>query len=271
MEIVQPRGGAEAMPLRPELKHFAVSSSQFVLPPVTPMAAARMPIQSGPVKKAKETVSADPNQPKFLGEPDRLYAPRSASDVKLFSAAAKEYFTKRERERGLPAGASLPKADRDANPSLKGLTFETARTRDLTTLRRRASIFIELVGDHPLDQYTKSDIDFYIHCLRFLPPTASEREITQAGGWRNYFKSQEDLDSGEPVGEIMNAKTIEDGYLAGIRPIFRSNPLEDRMIDPFALVRREYKKQFGRPQAREYFSDAQLRNVVKEGIARGSL
>ncbi|NJS14951.1 MAG: hypothetical protein HC788_10485 [Sphingopyxis sp.] len=118
---------------------------------------------------------------------------------------------------------------------------------------------MELIGDHPLDQYSKSDIDFYIHCLRYLPPDAFERDIARAGNWRTYLETQEDLDSGEPVGKTMGFKTVEDGYLAGIRPIFRENPLEDRMIDPIALINSDYKKKFGRSQSREYFSDAQLR------------
>jgi hypothetical protein len=269
MEIVQPRAGAEAIPLPLEPRHFGAKPSSTGTQRAVGFQGT--PGHNGPEAKTAAGKSPAPSLQMFLGMEDRRLAPRNASSVKLFSVAAEEYFTKREKDRGFPAGASLPKAERDANPASKGLTFETAKTRDLTTLRRRASIFMELIGDHPLDQYTKSDIDFYIHCLRFLPPNASDRDIALAGNWRAYLETQQDLETGEPVGEIMNAKTIEDGYLAGIRPIFRGNPLEDRMVDPIALVRSDYKKQFGKPQAREYFADAQLRDFVREGVARRSL
>jgi hypothetical protein len=128
-----------------------------------------------------------------------------------------------------------------------------------------------LVGDHSFDTYSKSDIELFVHCLRFLPPSASDRDIRAAGGLLAFLETQVSLGDGKPVGDTMGVATITDGFLAVIRPIFRNNSLEDRKVDPIGLISRDYKAWFAAPRPRESFGDAFLRDVVLEGVQRKSL
>lgn len=207
----------------------------------------------------------------FLGRPDQKFIARPKSNVRLFSDALADYVAKREIDKQLPIGATLPPEQRALIPSLKGQIFPTARTRDIGTLRSRAAFFIEVLGDHPLDTYTKNDMEFFVHCLRFLPPNSSEKTIRDCGGLRPFLETQMSPETKRPLRKLMAIGTVKDGYLAGLRAVFRSCPLEDRIIDPIGLLPKDFEKLFGKPEAREYFSDVLLRNIVREGIARKSL
>ncbi|NJS14950.1 MAG: hypothetical protein HC788_10480 [Sphingopyxis sp.] len=119
----------------------ATSQSQFdggvpATPAVPSRAVGLQPGQDDHSARMVDAATQSVELPRFLGVPDRSYAQRQPSKVKLFSVAAAEYLAKREQDRGLPAGATLPKSDREASPALNGLKHEPNKTRDLTTLRR---------------------------------------------------------------------------------------------------------------------------------------
>ncbi|MCB8840621.1 hypothetical protein LH400_24735 [Aurantimonas sp. VKM B-3413] len=81
---------------------------------------------------------------------DRRFVPRPASRMPLFSDVSEDYLAAR-------AGAS----------------GET--NKDLKTARFRRDLFIELIGDHPVDTYTPADLQAYISLLTFWPALQSQR------------------------------------------------------------------------------------------------
>lgn len=76
---------------------------------------------------------------------DRRFVERQQSDKPLFSQAADVYLQGRITKKG--------KVNKD---------IETAQTR--------LNIFIELIGDHPLDTYSPTDLQAFINLMAFWPP-----------------------------------------------------------------------------------------------------
>jgi hypothetical protein len=254
-------GGPAPAPTRPAPAFSAEIPAEAPVSLSHPMSKSTLPPPSEPT----------PHEPSlFLGQVDRRCVFREPSSCKRFSEAFETYVEMRERREGLPVGSTRPPHLRPSSIPADA-TFPVQKTRDIKTLRTRASIFLAIVGDHPLDRYTGADFEFYAHCLRYFPTNATKKKVTRDMSVREVLVMNEDLDTGLPVEQVMSRQTVENGFIGGIRPVFTSNPLPDRELDPVRLARIDYDKCFKPQAAREPFGDALMRDIVVEGIRRKSL
>lgn len=82
---------------------------------------------------------------------DRRYVPRQQSTKPLFSVVSEEYLQARAGRSG------------EDDP-------------DVGTARMRRDIFIDLIGDHPVDTYNGSDLQAFVNLLKFLPANVTKRK-----------------------------------------------------------------------------------------------
>ncbi|MGO7182937.1 hypothetical protein ACCT14_13460 [Rhizobium brockwellii] len=121
---------------------------------------------------------------------DRRYAARPASSKPLFSHIAEEYFTARDRK-------------------------TTGNSSQVTTERARAELFLALIGDHPVDTYTPTDLQAYVNALKYWParPTHRAKDSTPD----EILIGNVDLHL-----KPMARKTILDGYVTIVKTIISS-------------------------------------------------
>ena len=136
---------------------------------------------------------------------DRRYVERPASSKPLFSMISDEYLAARRVKSG------------DDNA-------------DVETARFRRDLFIELIGDHPVDTYTATDLQAYVSMLKFWPANVKDRP-QGLNAWE-IIDANRDL-SRKPIG----IKTLREGYVANIKSMIRSQITEYDYSDPFAGAR----------------------------------
>ena len=121
---------------------------------------------------------------------DRRYAARPTSTKPLFSHIAEEYFTARDRK-------------------------TTGNSSQVTTERSRAELFLALVGDHPVDTYTPTDLQAYVNALKYWPARPADREGESTPD--QILIGNVDLHL-----KPMARKTILDGYVTIVKTIISS-------------------------------------------------
>ncbi|MFN4273944.1 MAG: hypothetical protein ACK4F5_14135 [Aliihoeflea sp.] len=121
---------------------------------------------------------------------DRRHVPRKASDKPLFSEVAEEYFAEREAASG-------------------------EKNKDIGTARFRANLFVELIGDHPIDTYTAADLQAFIYLLTHWPASTKDRPAGKSA--REILADNADL-TAKPL--TLNA--LRNGYVAIVKSIVNS-------------------------------------------------
>lgn len=121
---------------------------------------------------------------------DRRYAARPASSKPLFSHVAEEYFTARDRK-------------------------TTGNSSQVTTERARAELFKALIGDHPVDTYTPTDLQAYVNALKYWPARPADRG--EGSTPEQILVGNVDLHL-----KPMARKTILDGYVTIVKTIISS-------------------------------------------------
>ena len=95
-----------------------------------------------------EAASGETRVPAF--KLDRRHVPRKASDKPFFSEVAEEYFAEREAASG-------------------------EKNKNIGTARFRANLFVELIGDPPIDTLTAADLQPFIYLLTHWPSSTKDR------------------------------------------------------------------------------------------------
>ena len=231
-----------------------------------PIFEPRKPFGAGDA--ASEPVSEATPPADFLGRPDRRLVPRAASTWPLLSEAAVRYFAKREEKRKLEPGASLPLSER---PELKNGNPDPALVRDIRTARMRCKVFIDLIGDHPIDTYDREDFRTFIHLLRFYEPNAADRAEMSATNARSLLEANYAGPNAPPLNRPMALKTVKNGYVGGIRPIIRFIEQDGTLCDPLQNKPLEYPSHFPRSKPAEPISGAKMQAIVRGGLKERSL
>lgn len=132
--------------------------------------------------------------------PDRRYIERPTSKQPLFSAAASEYLGKRAKSK-------------------------SADDPDLRTAEMRLNLFMELVGDHPVDTYTVADVQAFIDLVRYWPAKVKERR-KNATAW-------EIIEDNQALKfQPMARKTLQDGFLATVRSALLFAAKKEKFVSP---------------------------------------
>jgi len=170
---------------------------------------------------------------------DRRFVERAPSSKPLFSTISDEYLAARRTKSG------------DDNA-------------DVETARFRRDLFIELIGDHPVDTYSGTDLQAYVSQLKYWPASVKERPSGMSA--REILAANQDL-SKKPLG----IKTLREGYVANVKAMFRSKLTEHDYRDPFSGAKIFYPETAAPSQATEPLSADQMSRIFRQGVDGGLL
>jgi hypothetical protein len=167
---------------------------------------------------------------------DRRYVPRARSRKPLFSTIAETYF----------AAKSVARA-----------------TNKQTGIEQfRVAIFIELIGDHPADTYTGSDLQAFVNALKYWPGSTKDR----IEGMTTEETIIDNLDLHlKPTAR----KTIEDGYLSIVKTIIKSGTTSHEYSNPVQGVKIAYPDTAAATISVESLSAAKISRILATGVASG--
>ncbi len=170
---------------------------------------------------------------------DRRYSERPASRKPLFSEIAAEYLALRESK-------------------------SSTENKDIKIARFRIDLFIELIGDHPVDTYTGTDLQAFIDLLKYWPAEEKERDVSKTA--REIIEGNQDLHL-RPLAR----KTLSEGYLAIIKSVINSGQTGHDYSTPIAHVKLVYPDTARPPVAAEPLSGQKVELLLREGVETGYL
>lgn len=201
-----------------------------------------------PVQPPRTTVSVRHTEPRQVGLDgktipafmlDRRVVPRRASDMPPFSEVSDDYLTARQT----------------ASPS---------KWRDINTARFRRDLFIELIGDHPIDTYNAADFQAYVHLLTYWP--AEEKERRSDWTARQIIENNRDLHL-KPIG----LSTFREGYVGTIATMMRHKMAELGYADPFAGAKIRYPETAAPKRSAQPLSAEKISRLFRTGVESGLL
>ncbi len=160
--------------------------TQFTAGDAVPARQADMPTKR-PAPAAPAIGPTQPDSDTPAAQRDRRFVARPSSNQPIFSKVARDYF-----------------AQREANTSLGN--------KDIGTARFRIALFIELIGDHPVDTYSVTDLQAYVNLLKYWPSKVKERPDVES--IRQILKDNADLHL-----EPLSIKTLREGYVTIVKSV----------------------------------------------------
>lgn len=166
---------------------------------------------------------------------DRRTVARKVSSLPRLSEVAEEYFD----ARAIKVGAD---------------------NKDLKTARNRLNIFIELIGDHPVDSYSGADLQAYIALMTHWPANARHRPAHMTP-WE-ILASNADLRF-----KPLKRSAFEDGYVSIAKTVIGSKTTDYQYENPLAGIKLRYPDTAAPAHSAEPLSHEQLNKVFRAGIA----
>ncbi|MDX8326114.1 hypothetical protein [Agrobacterium tumefaciens] len=121
---------------------------------------------------------------------DRRTVDRRASNKPLFSDLASNYLAVRA-------------------------SSKSGKNKDIAIAENRLNLFVELIGDHPVDTYTATDLQAFIELLKHWPSNAKYRPA--------HLSAREIIASNQPPRfKTLSRKTMEEGYVTAVRAVMNS-------------------------------------------------
>jgi integrase len=165
---------------------------------------------------------------------DRRYVKREPSDKLLFSTAASEYLAQRVTEMG-------------------------KASKDIKTAEMHLNLFVELIGDHPIDRYTPTDLQAFINVMQFWPRKEKERPSD--------LTAQEIIeDNREFAKEPIGKSTLQNGFMGVIKPVFSHAATQHSFDNPVKNVALKYPKSLREGVPAEPLSAAKLTKLFRTGV-----
>ena len=229
-------GGSAAETVSTPSSHAAVAPS-IVSPSAAPRPENPLTPRQSFVASARSAPKAQSAVPAF--QLDRRTVERPPSCKPLFSTVSDEYLAARRIKSG-------------------------EDNADVETARVRRDLFVELIGDHPVDTYTGTDLQAYVAFLKYWPASVKERPVGMSA--RDVIAANQDL-SQKPLG----IKTLRQGYVANIKAMVRSKLTEYDYRDPFSGAKIFYPDTAPPSQATEPLSADQISRIFNVGVGRGLL
>ena len=170
---------------------------------------------------------------------DRRSVARRPSELPLLSEVAEEYFAARAIKLG-------------------------EGHKDIKTARMRLGIFLDLIGDHPVDTYSPADLQAFIALMthwpaqeRYRPSDKSPREILAANADLRF--------------KPLKRSALEDGYVTTARSIIRYKMTDYEYPDPFIGAKLTYPETAAPKQSTEPLSSEQKGRIFRTGVEGGLL
>jgi hypothetical protein len=137
---------------------------------------------------------------------------------------------------------------------------------DIAYLRLRRQLFLELIGDLPVEQYNGKHLQDYVNLLQFWPSHAAERSELKGLSMRQIIDSNMDHHLA-PLAK----KTAQDGYVANLKTMMRHGMTIYGYRDPFANARIHWPPGFAASVPREDIDDEVMNEAFRLGVASGFL
>lgn len=138
------------------------------------------------------------------------------------------------------------------------------------TARYRLEVFLELVGDRPIDAYRPLDLQRYVNELQYLPrdfrtdrPAASEMKNLTA---REAIEANRDL-KWEPLA----LKTIQDGYVQTVKAAISFAASNHHIRHPFAGIRLRWPTHAKPSVQRSSLDNETMDRIFRKGLQSGYL
>jgi integrase len=170
---------------------------------------------------------------------DRRSVTRKPSDLPRLSEVAEEYFAAREVKLG-------------------------EGHKDIQTARMRLGVFLDLIGDHPVDTYTPADLQAFIALMTHWPAQGRHRPSTKLP--REILAANADLRF-----KPLKRSALEDGYVTTARAIIRHKMTEYEFPDPFLNAKLKYPETAAPKQSTEPLSSEQKSRIFRTGVRGGLL
>lgn len=200
-------------------------------PPAAPRAQADHEIEEDPFEyDDSETAGYDL---------DRCHVRRSASRKPKFSRMAERYLAAYSTKAG------------EGN-------------KDVRIARARCELFVEVIGDHPVDTYNGTDLQAWVNFLRYWPGDNNQRNPALTA--REIIEDNQDLHLA-PVAY----KTLVEGYVSIVKRVIRWEMTKLEFSDPFAGVRLFYPATAAPPKPAQPLSAERISAIFREGVAGGML
>ncbi|GLQ38822.1 hypothetical protein GCM10007908_24420 [Rhizobium albus] len=166
---------------------------------------------------------------------DRRTVDRKVSNLPRLSEIAEEYFS----VRAIKVGQD---------------------NKDIKTARNRLKIFLELIGDHPVDTYTGADLQAYIALMTHWPALERHRP-PHLSAWEILARNA-DLKF-----KPLKRSVFENGYVSIAKTVIGSQTTTYNYDNPLTGVRLRYPDTAAPAQSAEPISTQQLGNIFRTGVA----
>ncbi|WP_037429559.1 hypothetical protein [Sinorhizobium fredii] len=110
---------------------------------------------------------------------------------------------------------------------------KSGENKDIAIAETRLNLFAELIGDHPVDTYTATDLQAFIDLMKYWPAKQKPRA--------EHLSAREIIASNQGYQfETLARKTLEEGYMAVVKAAINSGMVEYEYKSPFAGARLAY-------------------------------
>ncbi len=219
------------------------------------------------------TQSPEPVQskPMFAGMVDRakVHRPNALnSPYPYLSIAAGEYLQGWARRLGWSIPAELKKSDWDE---------EIEEPDGVGTARTRVQVFIDLIGDHPIDTYKTRDFQTFVDLVVRYPKNAKQSKACRGVPTRELILGRRangfsNVDTSEFI--TFAKVTIKDGYLAPINSAIRAWRDEQEELDKLQGISTgdlRYPDETVRHVNNDQISRRTVTSVLEAGLETGRL
>lgn len=222
--------GENARPVSiPEKLYPSTKMSVEQAPSAIPVAPSIKRSMRGPISRS--------DTPAFKA--DRRTVERKPSTKPLFSKIASEYLTLRQ-------------------------SGKSGKSSDIDIAEFRLNLFVELIGDHPIDTYTPTDLQAFIELMKYWPSRQKDRDKNLTP--RQIIAGNQDFHL-----ETLALKTLQEGYVATVKTVFGSRTTTHDYSNPIAGAKLVYPDSARDPVPTEPLSIKKVDLLLKTGVASGLL
>lgn len=170
----------------------------------------------------------------------------------------------RDRRAVLRKRSKLPRFSMIASDYLRLRAMVTpGNMKDVQSASSRISVFLDLIGDHPVDRYEPADLQAFILLMADWPARASLRK----GG-----SARQVLEEARRLGHrALAEKSVKDGYVAAVRAAMRSGMTSHSYRDPFQDVSLRYPSSLAPSRQTGSLSAKQLTTLFRIGTGTGHM
>lgn len=189
------------------------------------------------IKRSKKGLVSRSETPAF--KEDRRSVERKPSTKPLFSQIASEYLTLRQ-------------------------SGKSGKNTDLDIAEFRLNLFVELIGDHPIDTYTPTDLQAFIDLMKYWPARQKDRDENLTP--REIIASNQDFHL-----ETLALKTLQEGYVAVVKTVFGSRTTTYDYSNPISGTKLVYPDSARDSVPTEPLSIKKVELLLKAGVHSGLL